>query len=361
MIQPKPNYRGGDIEMAPPSSRRDPERHHDNSDNDDADDELLLSDVEDEMQVQRYAIMAKTIALIQVSVLLVQLIQCGAAPLSVNPMLGPWPDVLNYWGAKNVALIVGEDEYYRFITPMFLHGGLLHILGNVYIQLLEGTTIERVWGTPIWLIVYFVGGVYSTLLSCKISPETLGVGSSGAVMALLGGFLTFNLYILTFGEDPRRKFLDGNDNIYDGSNPDRQLLMRRGTVIVRKEQAVNMLIIVSLVMLMSFVPLVDWSAHLGGLVSGSLLVLLIFPSIALVNRRIRSLMSFLLHVSLVGGSLVTLLVVFATQLADVLGFTEEDWGDQLGDICENNRQYAESIDYEYECECRPWGGGDDER
>ena len=36
--------------------------------------------------------------------------------------IGPYPDALDYWGAKNTAKILDDHEWWRFITPLFLHG-----------------------------------------------------------------------------------------------------------------------------------------------------------------------------------------------------------------------------------------------
>ena len=37
-------------------------------------------------------------------------------------MIGPYPDALDYWGAKNASKILDDNEWWRLITPLFLHG-----------------------------------------------------------------------------------------------------------------------------------------------------------------------------------------------------------------------------------------------
>jgi membrane associated rhomboid family serine protease len=37
-------------------------------------------------------------------------------------MVGPYPDALDYWGAKNAAKIMQNAEWWRLVTPIFLHG-----------------------------------------------------------------------------------------------------------------------------------------------------------------------------------------------------------------------------------------------
>ena len=152
---------------------------------------------------QKYGYFAIFLALIQTGILTIQMVQCGMAPYSQNRMLGPQPDVLSFWGAKNVALIVEDGEWWRLLTPIFLHGGILHIIGNLYAQIAICAYIERCWGSFVWLLVYFGSGAFATLLSCVIWPESLGVGSSGAIMGIIGGYMMDCFYSwLIEGQQP---------------------------------------------------------------------------------------------------------------------------------------------------------------
>ena len=60
----------------------------------------------------------------------------GLAPTYMNPMLGPYPTVLNTLGAKNTALIAYQGEWWRLFTPMLLHAGYIHLAVNVLMQVL---------------------------------------------------------------------------------------------------------------------------------------------------------------------------------------------------------------------------------
>lgn len=42
--------------------------------------------------------------------------------LYIVAMVGPYPDALDYWGAKNAAKILDDNEWWRYFTPLFLHG-----------------------------------------------------------------------------------------------------------------------------------------------------------------------------------------------------------------------------------------------
>ena len=95
-------------------------------------------------------------------------------------------------------------QIYRFFTPMFLHGGVSHLLNNLVYQVLAGSLMERKYGTKAFAICYllfgFSGNVMSSLTSPRngksflclkhrtrsISPLALvSVGASGAVYGLL--------------------------------------------------------------------------------------------------------------------------------------------------------------------------------
>lgn len=84
--------------------------------------------------------------LVQCAVLPLMMWQCGVAPLNINPMIGPYPDALNYWGAKNAVLIIDDGEFWRLFTPIFLHAGLIHLAGNVMVQIDAGNQWEKEWG-----------------------------------------------------------------------------------------------------------------------------------------------------------------------------------------------------------------------
>src|SRR5688572_2183995 len=52
-----------------------------------------------------------------------------------NPLLGPTEEVLDKLGAKDADLILNQHEWWRFITPIFLHVGVFHLLANLFFQL----------------------------------------------------------------------------------------------------------------------------------------------------------------------------------------------------------------------------------
>ena len=209
----------------------------------------LDGDEEDEVYIvrQQHGYCSILFSIVQTLILAIMMWQCGIAPLSLNPMVGPYPDALSEWGGKNSVLILEDGETYRLLTPILLHAGVLHLLGNIAVQLETGAFFEKEWGSIRWLVVYLGSAVGSSVLSVILMPLAVSVGSSGAVMGLFGGKLAE--VILKACE--RR--ITKQDHIAHE---------------VRREQCCIVTASVILVMLFSFIPFVDWAAHLGGLVAG---------------------------------------------------------------------------------------------
>ena len=136
---------------------------------------------------QRYGYFSILFGIVQVVVLALMMWQCGIAPMNINPMFGPYPDALSEWGGKNSILIVEDGEWWRLMTPILLHAGVIHLFCNVAVQLELGVFFEREWGSMTWLIIYLTSALGSSVLSVITMPDAVSVGSSGAVMGLFGG------------------------------------------------------------------------------------------------------------------------------------------------------------------------------
>lgn len=76
------------------------------------------------------------------------------------------------------------------ITYMFLHGGFLHILFNMFILWMFGSDLERAWGSTSFLKYYFVCGIGAGLFNVAFQPNSLIpiIGASGAIYGLLVAF-----------------------------------------------------------------------------------------------------------------------------------------------------------------------------
>lgn len=81
----------------------------------------------------------------------------------------------------------------RILFSMFLHGGFLHIMGNMWFLWIFGDNVEDKLGHTNYLLFYFAGGVAAALVQGIAAPYS-GIpiiGASGAVSAVLGAYLIF--------------------------------------------------------------------------------------------------------------------------------------------------------------------------
>jgi len=96
--------------------------------------------------------------------------------------------VLLRLGAKFGPLIFA-GEWWRLVTAIFLHAGLLHIGLNLWCLFDLGPTVESLFSTPKFLVIYLVTGVAGFILSLWWSPFGLSIGASGAVLGLIGALI----------------------------------------------------------------------------------------------------------------------------------------------------------------------------
>jgi membrane associated rhomboid family serine protease len=77
------------------------------------------------------------------------------------------------------------------LTSMFLHGGWLHILGNMLFLWIFGDNVEEAMGAFRFLVFYLICGVAAALAQAAAAPQSTFpmVGASGAIAGVLGGYL----------------------------------------------------------------------------------------------------------------------------------------------------------------------------
>jgi membrane associated rhomboid family serine protease len=80
---------------------------------------------------------------------------------------------------------------FTIFTSMFLHGGLWHLLGNMWFLWIFGDNIEDRMGSPKFVVFYLVTGVVGAISQCLLMPSSPipMVGASGAVAGVLGGYV----------------------------------------------------------------------------------------------------------------------------------------------------------------------------
>ena len=97
-----------------------------------------------------------------------------------------WPSVL---GMKDNAAIM-EGEWWRLITANFLHGGLQHILFNMFSIYIWGRFVEMIYGHGRMVLIIFGAALCTTCLSFAFSPAR-SLGASGVAFGLMGALMAF--------------------------------------------------------------------------------------------------------------------------------------------------------------------------
>ena len=106
-------------------------------------------------------------------------------------------DLLLYFGAKINPLIL-QGEVWRFLTPAFLHGSVLHLAFNMYALFSIGPTLERKYGKTSFLLLYAISAIFGNVLSFLFSPN-VSLGSSTAIFGLIaaqGVYIYKNRHLL---------------------------------------------------------------------------------------------------------------------------------------------------------------------
>ncbi len=91
----------------------------------------------------------------------------------------------------NYAFHSFQPTWRSYLTAMFLHGGWLHIIFNMWFLWLSGTVLEDLWGRIIYPIFYLATGVLACVVHGAVFPNSLVpvLGASGAIAGLMGAFL----------------------------------------------------------------------------------------------------------------------------------------------------------------------------
>jgi len=93
--------------------------------------------------------------------------------------------------AEQYAFIPAHPRLITYLTANFLHGGWLHLIGNMWFLWLAGFVLEDVWGRPVYLVFYVIAGAAALQFHAWTNEASMVpcVGASGAVAALMGAFL----------------------------------------------------------------------------------------------------------------------------------------------------------------------------
>src|SRR5207247_4629184 len=96
------------------------------------------------------------------------------------------------FGVKSNAEIA-KGQWWRFVIPVFIHIGLLHLFFNSYALWIVGPQVEKLYGGARFVLLYLVTGVAGVAGSYFYRPEGISGGASGAIFGLFGVLLVFGL------------------------------------------------------------------------------------------------------------------------------------------------------------------------
>ncbi len=165
------------------------------------------------------------------------------------------------YGAVPSEVMFGHDLY-TLISAMFLHGGWMHLIGNMLFLWVFADNIEAVIGSINFILFYIIGGIVASMIHVFFNPysDIPMVGASGAISAVLGAYLiifpasrikVFFILFFSVFYVPAFFFL--------GIWIVQQIVAGFGTINSTAQEASN----------------VAWWAHIGGFVFGVLIGFLI--------------------------------------------------------------------------------------
>jgi membrane associated rhomboid family serine protease len=159
------------------------------------------------------------------------LITVIAAAYLYNLVVG---GLTNSFALPNFDSLMATSEWYRLLTVALVHGGIFHLGFNLFALMALGNPIESAFGKSGFLVIFFASLLSGSLLSSYLAtPYQYSVGVSGAVFGFFGAFA---------------------------------VVSKRYGLEIKSIAA-----IVGINFVMGFViGGVDWRAHLGGLIGGSI-------------------------------------------------------------------------------------------
>ena len=183
---------------------------------------------------------------------------------------GNIPLISQQFGVKD-NLLIDAGQKWRFVTPIFLHGSLSHLLMNSISLVWLGSQIENIFGRRKYFLIYIVAGIAGNVASYYKTPGP-SLGASGAIFGLVGAGLIFPIrWRSLLPEETRKRILS-------------QLLM-----------------VAALNLGAGFaIQGVDNYAHMGGLVGGAFAALFLLPDVLDERPRTPLLNNLLLWLGVAG-------------------------------------------------------------
>ncbi|MDY0395371.1 rhomboid family intramembrane serine protease [Virgibacillus halophilus] len=110
----------------------------------------------------------------------------------------PFGETIYNYGA-GVNLFIHQGDYWRLITPIFLHANFMHALFNSFSLLIFGPALEQMLGKTKFIIAYLIAGMVGNIATYAFHPTAFVVfiGASGAIFGLFGIYM----YMVMFRKD----------------------------------------------------------------------------------------------------------------------------------------------------------------
>jgi membrane associated rhomboid family serine protease len=88
---------------------------------------------------------------------------------------------------------IDQGQVWRFVTPIFIHIGILHLFFNSYALWMVGPQVEKLYGSARFVLLYVFTGVAGVAGSYFYHPEVISAGASGAIFGLFGVLAVFGI------------------------------------------------------------------------------------------------------------------------------------------------------------------------
>lgn len=94
------------------------------------------------------------------------------------------------FGAK-YGVLIAAGEWWRFLTPIFLHGSVIHLAFNSWVLFDLGPAVEGIYGPQKFLVLYILTGAAGVAVSLFWRPYSISIGASGALFGLIGAMIAY--------------------------------------------------------------------------------------------------------------------------------------------------------------------------
>lgn len=182
--------------------------------------------------------------------------------------------LLEFRGSMFSPAIAMNQEYWRFVTPLFIHFGLMHFAVNSVILYYMGRQVESIYGHGRFFFIYFMSGIAGNALSFAFNhPMTQSAGASTGLFGMFGAFIVLGFHFKNNGMI--------------------QAMVRQFALFIVLNFLFGM-----------FDSTIDFYGHLGGLSGGILMG-------NIVGLPLHSGKRYSIHVRIMSGMILAFLLIFS--------------------------------------------------